>query len=335
MSGKRILRIARLPLLATLGACAGLASEPLSPPPGWQSPLRVEHPLVGRLWESATGRFVERAELDSRLRDSSFILLGEKHDNPDHHALQLMLLTEMNEAGMLAGVSLEMLDSTATPRLRTLDSRGFEDPLSLAGYLEWDSEGWDWGLYGELVWSAYRARLPLFAGNISRAEMSALYVQPEPVAAGAIAADARALLRADIDASHCGMLPESQLDAMGKVQQGRDLAMARSLLARADDAEAGGGQRVLIAGNYHVRQDIGVPNYLLLEDPTLSRAKITSLGFLEVAAGEFSPQDYLDSSLPIPSYDYLWFTPAVSDRDYCAGLRGEAEGDSAGGGSDE
>ncbi len=303
-----------------LSACSSMSSvsslEFAQPEQGWGTSLRAEHPLVGRIWESSTGKFLDRSELMAALESKRFVLLGEKHDNPDHHALQLEVIAHFIDSGSLSGLSFEMLTSAMTPRLRTLASRTFDNPQALAQYLEWDDEGWDWDFYGPMVWEAYRSKVRISAANISRSEMSVLYAQELPVAEGVIDLEGQALLRADIDVSHCGLLPESQFDAMVRVQQGRDQSMARSLLSHERDEGTG----VLVAGKYHVRQDIGVPNYLLAQDESLSRREVASLAFLEVAGGEVSPESYLEQSGAHLSYDYLWFTPALSDKDYCAGF---------------
>lgn len=296
-----------------------VASE--TPGEGWASPLRADHALVGRIWESATGRFLSAAELTAQLGTQRYVLLGEKHDNPDHHALQWQTVQAVGEGGAAPGLVWEMLPRGIDPRLQTLGSRHFDSDEQLASYLEWDIRGWNWEAYRELVWGSYQLRLPMLAGNISRSEISALYASDANDSPAALGPEARERLLSDIDTSHCGMLPESQFSAMLRVQQGRDESMAQALHRLSDVAQPA----VLIAGNYHVRHDLGVPNYLLARDAELRRSQISVVAFIEVVAGEETASDYLEQSDSIASADYLWFTPAISDKDYCAGLRGEAQ----------
>ena len=77
----------------------------------------------------------------------------------------------------------------------------------------------------------------------------------------------------------------------------------------------------LIAGNYHARHDLGVPNYLLRQYLDLQRTDIVSISFTEVSPDGLDPQQYLESTAGVPAYDYIWFTPAVSNEDYCASMR--------------
>ncbi len=309
-------------LLAGCGA-AGISESTTtaSPSSGWASPLRADHALVGRIWESATQRFLSADELIAQLGAKPYVLLGEKHDNPDHHALQWQLVEAIKASGKTPGLVWEMLPTGIDPRLRSLASRRFDDDEQLADYLEWDKRGWNWDAYRELVWGSYELRLPMLAGNISSADVSALYAADAAGTSAALGPEARERLLADIDSSHCGMLPQSQFSSMLRVQQGRDQSMAAALRKLSEIAEPA----VLIAGNYHARQDLGVPNYLLAEDTKLARVDIATLAFVEVVSGENRAQDYVERSDSIASADYLWFTPAISDKDYCAGLRGEAE----------
>jgi uncharacterized iron-regulated protein len=51
----------------------------------WESPAERAHPLVGRIWDVKAGAFIGEDVLVARLVASRFVLLGERHDNPDHH----------------------------------------------------------------------------------------------------------------------------------------------------------------------------------------------------------------------------------------------------------
>ena len=79
--------------------------------------------------------------------------------------------------------------------------------------------------------------------------------------------------------------------------------------------------RMLVAGNYHIRRDLSVPNYLLALDPALSPDQIVTLAILEVDPKSDDPLDYQQAYSDVMPYDYIWFTPALTDEDYCASLR--------------
>lgn len=289
----------------------------LEAPDPWQSELLQDHDLVGRIWSESAQSFITVAELAQELLGARYILLGEKHDNPDHHVIQLNILTYLLQQGIVESLTLEMLDESVADVLSELYSVGAMNETVLKEFLEWDDEGWEWQFYGPLIAAAYEARLRIAAGNISRATVGAVYADENAIdVSGILSAAAEEQLLIDIDVSHCGQLPESQFPAMFRVQQARDQAMANSMQSQQADRLS-----VLIAGNYHVRQDLGVPNYLAARETDLPRSRIVSVAALEVQEGETDPAAYQEVLEAQPAYDFLWFTPALTSEDYCASLR--------------
>ena len=313
--GRWVARIRALFILVLL-LCAGCASTPPSDAGQWQSSLYADHDLVGMIWDSRRDQFITEEELLDQLKGVSYLLLGEKHDNPDHHALQLRVLDHVLRWENVSNVSFEMMSSDQQPLLQGLTSLQADSLDAINDYLEWDNDGWDWNYYGPLVRSAMQAGVAINAANISNEEMMRVYGEPTPAeVAEVLDEETMAALEKDIDESHCGMLPESQFPAMVRVQQARDFAMAESLSGSVQQIQ------VLIAGNYHIRRDLGVPNYIQHARPNLSAQQIVSLAFMEVDESSASPGDYLQQFGSVKAYDYIWFTPAISDEDYCASLR--------------
>jgi len=289
----------------------------LDPPAQWQSELLRDHELVGRIWSSADQAFIGSDEFAARIAEARFLLLGEKHDNADHHALQLAALEFLLARQQVHSVAFEMLDETIFERLLDIELQTGMTLPELKAYLLWDEEGWNWDFYGPMLQAVYEAGVILTAGNLNEASINRIYGDDSAIdVTGILSEQAVARLETDIDESHCGMLPESQFPAMVRVQQSRDRAMARAL-RRPPPGEVS----VLIAGNYHVRKDLGVPAYLRAREPSLPPEQIVSVAFMEVQDGETSPPDYQDAVSGQTSFDYLWFTPALTSKDYCASLQ--------------
>ena len=74
---------------------------------------------------------------------------------------------------------------------------------------------------------------------------------------------------------------------------------------------------MLIAGNGHVRRDLGVPLYL---QQALPGARIVSLGLLEVESGKERAADYSAQGAQ-RTYDFAWFTARAAREDPCRALR--------------
>lgn len=280
-------------LLAVLlvAGCQGVALPPL--PEGQQ---------VGGIVESRSGRSLSAAELVERLAQAPRVIVGEQHDNPDHHVLQLWLLRALASQRPQGSLLLEMLVAQQQLRIdtvrRQLRSQGWPEDLPAA--LAWQP-GWDWALYGPIVRFALAQPYPLLAANLDTREVRRIYAQP-PVLSGAHANSqaVKDLLQAQIRDAHCGLLPESQVPAMLAVQQQRDRRMAERLVAAPAPA-------LFFAGAYHARKDVGVPVHLV----DIGAAQGTAV---LIFAQQGSP-------VAAESADYVWYTPRMPDQDYCAPLR--------------
>ena len=271
--------------------CVGALASPL---PQWISPLQRDHPHVGQVKVTATGEWISAVELVELLADAPHVLLGEKHDNPDHHQLQLWLLSALAERRPQAALVMEMLkpeQQEQVDRLQDLDQ--LPDDEALQARLNW-SPGWDWQGYGSLVRWGLSVPTRLVAANLSEQEMKQLYRTPTALEY-MYSEQARRELRETLEESHCGKLPLERLPAMLSIQQGRDKRMAEALYAAATPA-------LLLAGGYHVRKDLGVP----LHWPGTTAPVVVML----TEAGRAEPD--------AAQADYLWLTAALEPRDYCA-----------------
>jgi len=324
-----------LPMLARLAAlmvfCLLLPPVPRaaadSPPvpSDWQSPLAVEHPLTGMLFRAGDGDRVAPGDLVSVAAEADFVLLGETHDNPDHHRLQAWVLAALAAQGPRPVVAFEMIDRDQADALAAYLESHPDDAAGLGAALGWEESGWpEWSMYRPIAEAALADGLPLRAADVARATQrdvgrQGLDALPERRRRtlgldSPLPSALRKSLRRELMASHCDMLPEAALAPMMQVQRLRDAVMADSLIAAMPEAE---GPVVLIAGRGHVRADRGVPWYLRRRLP---EAEILTVGLFEVADDLRDWRAYLpDVPEAAPAaFDYLWFTPRVDDRDHCA-----------------
>jgi uncharacterized iron-regulated protein len=256
-------------------------------------------PIVGEIRDVRTGQALTAQELVLRLAKPSRLIVGEQHDNRDHHELQRWLLQALGEQRPQGSLLLEML--TPDQQQRVDDVRHASTlPADLPDALAWQP-GWDWNLYGPIVRFALTQPHPLLAANLDTVEVRAFYSQP-PILSGARSntAAVKAELLAQISESHCGLLPASQMPAMLAVQQQRDRRMAERLLAAPAPA-------LLFAGAYHARKDVGVPIHAL------------DLGAPEAPTVLMLAQQ--GSEVTAAMADYVWYTPATPAPDYCAEMR--------------
>jgi uncharacterized iron-regulated protein len=299
-----------------------------TPPPAprgedWLSPLGQDHPLAGRIYDIAQGREIDEAELLAGLAGARFVLLGESHENADHHRLQARILRELSARGAEAALAFEMLRADQQSAIDQLQASEAPTAEALRQATRWDEGGWpDFALYAPVFEAALAADLPLIAADLAADERKQL-ASPEPVPAELRARlgldeplpdDLQRDLERDLLASHCGMLPASVLPRLVQVQRGRDAALAQALLSApggdgAGEEETRGKTTLLLAGAEHVRHDRGAPRALARLAPG---ADVRSVAFLEVNPEHRDGQ---------PVFDYVWYTPRASDEDYCERMK--------------
>ena len=122
-------------------------------------------------------------------------------------------------------------------------------------------------------------------------------------------------LKAELAASHCGVVSADAFANMSLAQRYRDAHLA-SALVRAADMHA---SAVLMTGNGHVRTDRGVPWHLRRAAP---ERKIFAVMLLEVEEGKTDAQAYLPRDADgRPVADYTVFTPRQLRPDPCERFR--------------
>jgi uncharacterized iron-regulated protein len=251
--------------------------------------------------EVRSGRSIPRAELLAAMRASDHVLLGERHDNPAHHARRGDLLAELRPP---AAVVAEQLPRGSTVRLGS----DLAASLNAAGF---EPRAWGWPLHEPLFAGIARAGLPLAGGNVPRALARQVAREGEAALPAELAtllrsapldSAAQAALDADLVQGHCGQLPAERLPGMRWSQRARDGSMLIAL------REQGGTPSVLVAGNGHVRLDHGVGQLIAATRPA---ARVLSVGFVE--AGEVGDP----AGAP---YTHLWITPRIERPDPCAGF---------------
>jgi uncharacterized iron-regulated protein len=320
-----MLRCAKiLLLLAVLGAAAvprSAPTQPLPPIAPSTATLGRDHPLAGQIIRIADGAVIDPATLAQVAATGDFVLLGEKHDHPDHHRLQAWVIDALVASGRRPAIAMEMLDADQLPALNEYRKDGGADAAGLGAAIGWEARGWpDWPIYAPIAEVAFRAGLPILPADLSRTTRRGISrggidaLEPDLLARlGSMPrfdAAQSASLAQELRASHCGHLPEEALPRMADVQRVRDAHMAAALrdAAQAHDAA------VLIAGAGHVRTDRGVPWHL---QTTAPRQSIVALAFVEVDDARRAVADYALAG----RFDYVWFTARLDDEDPCAIFR--------------
>ncbi|MBE9399389.1 ChaN family lipoprotein [Pontibacterium sp. N1Y112] len=282
----------------------------------WISPLSTDHPNVGKVYDLRTQEAVEPQSLLAALKNHDVILIGEKHDNPDHHRLEQIILGTLINASDKPSVILEMLDESQSNATTIIQASDSDDELKKT--LNWNEKGWPWEYYGPIVRQILSEDATLLVGNISRSKVRSIYKDGTE----ALITDSRfktvlemsntirSSLLDEIYEQHCEMMPRERLSPMVNIQLARDAYMAAAI----DGVKS--SQTILIAGGYHVRKDTAVPLHLRLRK---SNKHPLVIMLQEVDPTLQNNQDTLREMQR--QADYVWFTPRFTDRDYCKDLK--------------
>lgn len=302
-------------VLATVAATAPLLS----------SDRAVEHlqnhPLAGTIWTSDFEE-VTPAQLDTALAAARFVLLGEIHNNPDHHRLQAQLIDGLVKKGRHPAIVFEMIPGNLQAELNRLVRGGIGDATEFGKALRWEERGWpDWTIYQPIAETALSAGLPLVAGGLDADVQKAVakgapaQLYDQSVQALALAQPlqpevAEAEVR-EINEGHCNLLPAAALEPMLRVQRARDASLAKAMMS----ANASEGA-VLIAGADHVRNDWAVAHLIRQKMPN---AAVISVAFIEVDPERTTPSAYMQTvpGLEKP-FDFIYLTPRVELTEPCA-----------------
>lgn len=230
---------------------------------------------AGMALAAAMGSVLQAQAFEPAL-EADIVIIGEVHDNPDHHRRQARLIRELRPAA----VAFEML----TPEQAEIaNSHSLRSP-ALGEALKWEDSGWPaFSLYLPVFEAVGQA--PIYGMALPRAQVN------RAVSEGAAAVFGQDAGKFGLDQPlpeqeqhqrerhqqtvHCNMLPEDLLAGMVEAQRLRDASFARVALGALRER---GSPVVVIAGSGHARRDWGIPRALAIAAPGI---RVTSIGQLE------------------------------------------------------
>ncbi len=241
---------------------------------------------------------VKLSDIGDRIQRVDYVLIGEKHDNPEHHKVQAAILRQNLKSGDV--VVFEMLKSSQGNAIDNFNT-GETDLESFEQELVWEKSGWpEWVYYAPLFQAARENGAIIKFGSLPIKELKKTDFDKN-----ALSEAAKADLQDDIREGHCNLLPEQAINPMTTVQMQKDAFMAQQMQADEDTFK----RRFLIAGNGHVVKDRAVPQHL-----KNAKGKMVVIGFGEKGQEEANIYD---------NYDIYWITESVgkTQEDYCADLK--------------
>ena len=286
------------------------AVGPETPPAGRGAPYRDPASLaVGEILHGPTGRLVSEAELIDHLAALRVVYVGETHDSPGDHAVQLAVLRGLaaHARGTLV-LGLEMLRRSDQAKADAF-VRGEIDEAAFREV--WIKSWGQWEPYAEIIRFAREAGIRLLALNAEADLVRA--VRRHGV--GGLPPELAGRLpemhlddpyhRAYLEALFAAHGPTAaRFDRFYEVQVLWDETMADTAAAA---LEQGGDrvQLVVLAGSGHVRFGFGIPRRLFRRVP----APYAIVLPVHVEAAEAKRGRLMEVALPevpLPAADFYW-----------------------------
>ncbi len=272
-------------------------------------------PQVGEILHIPTGVLVTERQMLDIATDAHIIYVGETHDNPASHRLELELLRATAERypGRTA-LGMEMFTPSQQHALDRWVSGEIDEKEFLKSSRWYDNWGMDFDYYRPLLQFARERKIPVIGLNAEKGLVKALGRTdaaglPPELKAELPEMDMndpyqRALVEA-IYGGHAG--GKDRLEAFLRVQTLWDETMAQNVAAYLAAPEHAGGHMVVVAGGNHVRQGFGIPRRVFRRLP----ASYVLVGSREIVIPPDKQDRLMDVSVPefpFPLYDFLMFT---------------------------
>ena len=255
----------------------------------------------GQIVDLASGKVIDFEELIAGLSSKDLIFIGEAHDNPDHHLIQIQILQALAYRSLSLTMGMEFFQQQHQPLL----DRYVQGEMTEKDFLEavdWGKTwGFDYHLYRPLMHLARERKYRVLAINapnsvvrkVARTGLRSL----EP--------SERDQLPKDIDLDqgrHRSFLQESyhehssrdlkEFQFFYEAQCVWEEAMASHL---AEHLASGKGRLIAFAGNGHIVNKCGIP------DRTVRRVPAS---MVTVMPYPLNGEETIDRA----SADYVWFT---------------------------
>ncbi len=294
-----------------LTACT-MSQQPIGNPEAPYPP--ADQPAVGDIYHLTTGIKVTREEMLAALPDARIIYVGETHDNPASHRLELQVLEAvLDQHPGQVSLGMEMfnheqqavLDEWVAGKLSEKEFLKTSD-----WYGVWSQ---DFRYYRDILNFARDHQVPVIGLNVTKqlrqkVGMSDLEALDEATRAQLPEMDLndryqRAMTEAVYaDHSHGGKM----LDGFLRIQTLWDEAMANAVANVMRD-KGPGYRMVVMAGGNHVRYGFGIPRRVFRRLPI----SYVMVGSREIDIPEAQQSKLMDIQAPLfpmVSYDYLVYT---------------------------
>jgi len=307
------LRLHRLCALLPLLVCACTAPAP--PAGRAETPYPLDPPpQIGDIVHLATGVRVSDAQMLNIAGDSRLVYIGETHDNPASHRLELEILRAMAERypDRLA-LGMEMFTPVQQPVLDRWSAGELDEKAFLRAVNWYGTWQGDFDYYRDLLLFVRDRQIPVIGLNADKKTVQAVSRHWDTLNGE----ESAALPELDLDDPyHTAMVEaiygdhvqgEGRLAGFARVQALLDETMAESIVNFLQSPRGESRHLVVLAGGNHVRYGFGIPRRVFRRMPL----SYTLIGSRELEIPADKQDRLMNVSLPyypMRPYDFLVYT---------------------------
>ncbi len=271
-------------------------------------------PTVGDILHLPTGYYVDQQTLFEQASRTQVIFVGETHDNPASHRLQLEILRELQRRNPgRVSLAMEMFSPPQQPILERWNAGELSEKEFLKE-VDW-FKNWrmNFALYRDLLTFCRDARIPVIALNAEKNFQRKVGMTPfselseeERLQLPEMADDPYQM--AATKAFYSGhQMGQAAADGFQRVQNLWDETMAENLAEYLQSEAGQEHQVVVVAGGNHVRYGYGIPRRMFRRVP----ASYLLVGSREIEIPESKQHQQMNIQLPqfpMPPYHFVTFT---------------------------
>jgi len=322
--------------LLIIGCSTTTSGSKVPDPHEFPQPEKRDDPLIGKIYSSKDYKEVSVTSLTPSLLSSDVIYLGEKHDNREHHEIQMQLIEELVKKDKKPSIGIELFSMDQTGFLMgfvfSKSHHGAPSPEKVEQRLRLNL-GWDqrsekmWKNYFSILELAKKHQLTLFgmdipAGIIRRMTMKGvenltgvekLFLHSTNLEDETY----KKFMFQQFKDGHCGWSDKNLMEKLYGTWLARNDAMAKAIQTiRLQNPKE---PTVVLLGGGHSVYKLAVYDRLAYLMPEVKQLNI---GIQEVSIREVELKDYFssitvdDRTFP-PPYDYIWFTQRDNYIDPC------------------
>ena len=295
---------------------SGCSPATPSPHPHMKAPKlphieKRDDPLIGKIFSSKDQKELSAGALTPLMLASDVIYLGEKHDNWDHHQIQIQLIEELVAKGKKPTIGIELFSVDQTGYLMAFvfekSHHGAQSPEKIEKKLRINL-GWDqrpdkmWRNYFSILQVAKKHQLTVFgmdipAGIIRRMTMSGMGqltgVEEMFIHSTGFDDDIyKKFMLQQFKEGHCGWSNESLMEKLYGTWLARNDAMAKTVQSiRAKDSQE---PTVVILGGGHSIYNLAVYDRVAHLIPEVKQLNI---GIMEISVQALELKEYFQTSV--------------------------------------